>query len=42
MLTSCRWIRDHARDIDHLDDRLDVLDRLEQRMSRIVGIRRVD
>jgi hypothetical protein len=36
------WIRDHARDIDHLNDRLHVLDRLEQRMSRVVGIRQVN
>jgi hypothetical protein len=36
------WLRDQGRHLDDFDDRLDALDRLEHRMSRVVGVRRVE
>jgi hypothetical protein len=39
---SCSWMRELHRNLDDVDDRLDAVDRLEHRLSRVVGVRRVD
>jgi hypothetical protein len=35
-------MKDMGRHLNDFDDRLDALDRLEHRMSRVVGVRRVE
>jgi len=36
------WMRELHRNLDDVDERLDAVDRLEHRLSRVVGVRRVD